>query len=238
MSFQGAKSGKRARVAATVAFAGCAIFFAAGSSATASALSAPWVTLAPPTCPASDACVTIPDGVTPPPEVQAGPVNGLGRGQWVFVNLYDFPPGGVANLQYCSAVAPLSVSPPLCDESGSQTLPNPTVNVPIPGNGAASISFEVSEVSSATGDTPLSGTVPGTSHTGSYFCNDTSADACAIDVTDPAIGTNPGDVTPLVGNTAVVPVSFASNGSACSSAATITTESDYGFSYLLPAAWP
>jgi len=170
----------------------------------------------------------------PDPEVVAGPTSGVGPNEWIFVSLYNFPPGDEPDIQYCTDVAPLSAAAPFCDEQGSQTFPNPSVRAPIDQNGTASISFEVEEVTNDGTNAPLSGTVPGTGTSGTFFCDDTP-DPCSIDVTDPAL-VHPAELTPVAGNTAVIPMNFAPASTGCPGATDIATESDYGLQYLLVPA--
>jgi len=166
--------------------------------------------------------------------VVAGPVAGLGLGQFVFVKLFHFPAGDDVDVNYCANTAPLARRAPLCDAEGTATLSYPEYVLPIFANGTSAVSYGVVE-NTDTGNPPFVGTVPGTSERGSFFCDNGPHD-CSIDVTDPLLGSSLYNATPVPGNTAVLPVSFAATGDGCPSARFVNTESDFGIENLLPIA--
>jgi hypothetical protein len=227
---------RRISAVATAAFVALALVTAALGVDGALAASGSALTPPPTTCPVGDQCVAIGSGANPP-EAVVGPTTNLGSSgegdQWIYVTLYDFPPGDLVTLHYCSDATPLATSPPLCDDSGTQEFPNPIAQLPIGPHGTASLSVQVEEQQPAN-DTPLEGQVPGVGTTGSFYC-DNGPDLCAVDVTDPSLDTTSGG-TPTPANTAVVPVTFAVTGTGCAGASEISSESDFGIGFLLPAA--
>ena len=195
-----------------------------GSKATRSACATGYVCATiPARCPSGKTC----------PNVQVGPVKDLGIGQYVFIKLRNFPPNDSVDINYCTAVAPLAKSPPLCDILGTQLLPAPQYVLPVFSNGTSAISYGIMEDPN-TGNPPLQGGVPGTNKHGAFFCDD-GPHYCAIIITDPSLGAVP-NLTPSTANTAVVPVTFAGSSNGCPKAAFINTESDFGLENLLPPA--
>jgi PBP superfamily domain len=67
----------------------------------------------------------------------------------------------------------------------------------------------------------------------SFFCDGTSQNPCAIEVTEPAIEL--GKKVPDTKNTAVIPINFAPATSGCPSPNLVTTDSEFGIERLLPA---
>lgn len=229
------------RVAGALCGALCVLLAGVGSDgalAAAGTAAATGAVLTPPpaTCPTGDQCVVIGTGAAPP-EAVVGPTSNLGSAgegdQWIYVTLYDFPPGNLVTLHYCTDTAPLSSGPPLCDDAGTQEFPSPIAQLPIGPHGTASLSVQVEEQLPAD-DTPLEGAVPGKATTGTFYCDD-GPDLCALDITDPSLDTTSGGI-PIALNTAVVPVTFAAPSTGCPGAAEVSSESDFGIGFLLPAA--
>jgi hypothetical protein len=186
-------------------------------------------------CPAGATCATIPakcpQGTTCP-EIIISATTDLGGSQWVFVNAINFKPNDPIAVFYCSDKVPLAKAGPECMLSATSTDLNPRVALTASPSGSASISYAVQE-DDPIGNPPLSATVPGTSTTGSFFCDDYT-NPCSIDVSDPYIGSTTPNLQLTPNNTAVVPVSFAAASSGCPNGSTLSVASDYGADRLFP----
>jgi hypothetical protein len=191
-----------------------------------------------PSCPAGDTCETIAgDNSGSVPEsggtVQVGPAQNLGDNQWVYINTYGFTPGSVLHIDWCTDTAPLSTVQPLCLSSGYPLIANTGYTVQTLSDGTESLSYQVLEIDDS--DVPFTGQDPGDSSiTGTYFCNATNP--CSVNIQNVGVGAQ-GNFAQTSGNTAVVPISFATSGVGCgTTAASVDTESEYGLEFLLPVA--
>jgi hypothetical protein len=186
-----------------------------------------------PACPTEDTCITIPGNSTVSGgTVDVGPTQNLGNNQWVYINTYGFAPGSALRINYCTDVAALP-TPPLCLTSGNPLISNTDDVVQTLGDGTEALSYQVLEVDTTA--PALVGQDPGNPDTtGSFFCD--AATPCSIDITNTGVG---GEASPAAvpDTTAVVPISFATSGVGCAStAANVTTESEFGMEFLLPLA--
>ena len=194
------------------------------------------ITSAPSTCPAEYVCTTIPSSAdSSGGVVDAGPTQNLGDTQWVYINLYQFTPGTDVEIAYCTDTQSLSAGPPLCVSSGYvlSANPSPQYSTEILTDGTQSLSFQVLDIDSS--NDPFQGQEPGDANVkGTFFCN--AADPCSLNVIDSGVN-GLGEKTASPDNTAVFPISFAQPFSGCGgSAASVTTESEYGIEFLLPVA--
>ena len=212
--------------------------FAAGliPSAVSAAQPHDTITPAPSTCPAQFVCTTIPSSAdSSGGVVDAGPTQNLGDTQWVYVNLYQFTPGTDVEVAYCTDTQSLSAGPPLCASSGYvlSANPSPQYSTEILTDGAQSLSFQVLDIDSS--NDPFQGQEPGDANVkGTFYCNATSP--CSVDVIDSGVD-GLGEKTASPDNTAQFPITFATPFSGCGgSAASVTTESEYGIEFLLPIA--
>ena len=194
------------------------------------------ITAAPSTCPAQFVCTTIPSSAdSSGGVVDAGPTQNLGDTQWVYVNLYQFTPGTDVEIAYCTNNESLASGTPLCVSSGYvlSANPSPQYSTEILADGTQALSFQVLDIDSS--NDPFQGQEPGdASVKGTFYCNATSP--CSLDVIDSGVD-GLGEKTADPDNTAVFPISFAQPFSGCGgSAASVTTESEYGIEFLLPVA--
>jgi hypothetical protein len=200
------------------------------------AVAAPHAITPAPACPAQFACATIPSSAdSSGGVVQAGPTQNLGDTQWVYINLYQFTPGTSVEIAYCTDTQTLAAGSPLCVSSGYvlSANPAPEYSTQIQADGTQSLSFQVLDIDSS--NDPFKGQEPGNANIGgTFFCNATNP--CALDVIDSGVD-GLGDKNADTDNTAQFPITFAEPFSGCGgSAASVTTESDYGIEFLLPIA--
>ncbi len=194
------------------------------------------ITAPPTTCPAQYTCTTIPSSAdSSGGVVDAGPTQNLGDTQWVYVNLYQFTPGTDVEIAYCTDTQSLSAGPPLCVSSGYvlSANPSPQYSTEILTDGTQSLSFQVLDIDSS--NDPFQGQEPGDANVkGTFYCN--AASPCSLDVIDSGVN-GLGEKTASPDNTAQFPITFAQPFSGCGgSAASVTTESEYGIEFLLPIA--
>ena len=194
------------------------------------------ITAPPTTCPAQYTCTTIPSSAdSSGGVVDAGPTQNLGDTQWVYVNLYQFTPGTDVEIAYCTDTQSLSAGPPLCVSSGYvlSANPSPQYSTEILTDGTQSLSFQVLDIDSS--NDPFQGQEPGDANVkGTFYCN--AASPCSLDVIDSGVN-GLGEKTASPDNTAQFPMTFAQPFSGCGgSAASVTTESEYGIEFLLPIA--
>ncbi|MGP0030167.1 MAG: hypothetical protein ACLPVF_06640 [Acidimicrobiales bacterium] len=175
--------------------------------------------------------------------VVAGPTSGLGPGQYVYLNFYDFLPGDTGTtIYYCSdpGASTTLTSIPTCgntDTSSDAEAPQqvriyPSSTSTLIPAGTSAASMQAAEVASPS--TPIAGqqfnpTVP---EPAGFYCDGTSANPCAIVVTDSTI--TPGDATSKSTNSVEIPVTFASNSTSCPNATVVSTESEFGIDLLMP----
>jgi hypothetical protein len=150
----------------------------------------------------------------------------------------NFKPSDPIYIYYCSNTKPLSsagsVTIPLCMLNGTPGIPYPEVGLIASPEGTASYPFTLSPDAND-GNVALTAKVPGTQITGSFFC-DNASNPCSLDVSDPYIGTGTAnyDLTPT--NTAVVPLSYATQSTGCGKGTPIFTDSEFGIESLFPIA--
>ncbi len=167
--------------------------------------------------------------------IVASPTNDLGPDQWVDLKFSGFPSftspfpqGASLNINYCSTKVPLSEGVPLCVTSGSAALTGLPYTIQTFDSGAAKgtaeVSFPVAEDSDSTNKLVGDG--------GTFLCDGTDQNPCAIEVTQ--VSLEPGDQNHDVGNTVVIPITFAPPTSGCASPNIVNTESEFGIERLLP----
>jgi hypothetical protein len=193
-------------------------------------------------CPADARCATIPANCpkgTTCPEVIASPAVGLGTDQAVFLSMKNFKPSDPIYIYYCSNSEPLSsagsVTVPLCMLNGTSGIPYPDVGLIASPEGTASYPYTLSPDAN-NGNVALTAKVPGTQVIGSFFC-DNASNPCSLDVSDPYIGTDGTanyELSPS--NTAVVPLSYATQSTGCGTGTPIFTDSEFGIESLFPIA--
>jgi len=197
-------------------------------------------------CPTGATCVTIPANCpagTTCPTVDVEPSTDIGQGQWVYLNLFNFPANSTADIYFCSDKSPITTTkPPYCVLEGSANLTYPSQQLPIGPDGTAATSFQTEADPNANGDPALFGQIPGDTQapSKSFFCGD-AADPCSIDVLDwTLLGSPlpPNFAVPVPSDTAVVPVGFAPSSNGCPKATPVFTYSDYSIDKLLPHESP
>jgi hypothetical protein len=206
-----------------------------------------------PACPNGWDCVGMP---CPTPGhcgvVEAGPVSDLGPSQYVYLNFYGFAASSKLLMWYCRDDGGSLSTSPACMGSPTATVPNPYANVLIPASGTLNYSFGVASNDSSGGD-PFCGVIPtlkpgqkqlpttapcgqlnssgGANPPGTPFYCDEHGDNCSIDITEPSLETKPLQ-SPDSKNSVVIPVSFQTLSTACTSAHTVVAESEFGFDNL------
>jgi hypothetical protein len=184
----------------------------------------------PPPCPAGYTCTTIPCSTSNCPVVQIGPTTNISVDpqQYAFVDLYDFPAGDAPEVLLCADTAPLAQVAPMC-ATGQPDVP---IYTPIFSDGQGFASMVVPEVENDGSAAIAAEQLGDDSDKGSFFC-DNGPDYCSLVVFDNNLD---GSLSPDATNTAVTPVSFASNGTGCSDATLVNTESDFGIEGLVQSA--
>ena len=199
--------------------------------------------------PAGDTCANLPCPSTDPycGSVVAGPTSDLGPGQYVYLDFSGFDPGDSGiTIYYCAdpgASTTLS-SAPLCAVHNTTSYSDAYQEIPIYPASASSIlpagtstaSIQAAEVSAPSD--PIAGSTIHTSPAvdGNFYCDGTTANPCAIVITDASI--TPGHpVSSTVGaaaNSVVIPLNFRPEGSGCPNASVVSTESEFGIDTLMP----
>ena len=192
-------------------------------------------TLTPaPACPGEDSCVTIAgNSSVGGGTVEAGPTQNLGDNQWVYINTYGFTPDAQLRADLCTDTAALVSSQPLCLSAPTTLILNAASAVTTLADGTEQWSYQVGEES--TSSPPLPGRVISTGAPGSFYCDATHQ--CSVDITNIGVGASNQDDPFSAQNTAVLPITFASNTLGCgTTAASVDTESEFGMELLLPIA--
>jgi hypothetical protein len=231
---------------------GSSVASASGPSTVVQLSAAQLAAAGAPACPNGWDCVGMP---CPTPGhcgvVEAGPVSGLGPSQYVYLNFYGFAGSSKLLMWYCRDNGSLSTSP-ACMDSPTATVPNPYANVLIPASGTLNYSFGVASNDSS-GGAPFCGVIPtlragqsqlptkapcgevnssgGSNPPGSPFYCDNNGHNCSIDITEPGLEGHPLQ-SPDPNNSVVIPVSFETQSTACTSAHTVVAESEFGFDNL------
>jgi hypothetical protein len=174
--------------------------------------------------------------------VVAGPTTGLGAGQYVYLNFYDFAPGDSGTtIYYCADPGDLSTltSTPTCGntdtdsnaEAPQQVRIYPASTSTIIPQGTSAASMQAAEVSSPSEPISAQQYNPTVDEPG-FFCDGTTANACAIVVTDASI--TPGQPASTSSNSVIIPISFATGTTGCPNATVVSTESEFGIDLLMP----
>ncbi len=197
-------------------------------------------------CPAGDVNDTCADLPCPTGQscgsVVASPTVGLGSNQYVYLALSGVAPGDQGILvYYCAdpgaATTLSSTTAPYCvasntvgNEDGPQhdpAFPASSSTVFVPGTMQTSVQAgELSPPNTFTGEQFNVGTP-----TDSFSCDGSFTNPCAIVVTDTTI--NHSQIS-TAANSVVIPVSFAPPPNCPLSAASVTTESEFGIELLMP----
>jgi hypothetical protein len=190
---------------------------------------------------------TMPCSTSACPTVDVTPTSGLEDGQYVTVATTNFPTGGSARLALCSTSTTSPSADPICLSGTWESNDYLPINLPIHGTADGTNPTEdalpVFYQPGDEGNTQIPGqAVNGGAPTG-FFCDNTAADSCAIEVT---VGTGTGNnvVYPptdvLTGsdtNTLVFPLTYEANGAGCpTSDPIVDTESSYSLEHFIPAA--
>ena len=199
---------------------------------------------APVNCPGGVAqCVTLsaPCSSRPCLTVTAGPTENVGIGQYVFLDLSNFPPGDTVRVAYCPTTDPVTiVADPQCAQGpflGSGTNLSPSV-LPVQADGTVQASFPTEVDASGESNVPISAnqlvtTVP-PPPPATFFC-DNGPDYCAIEVTDDGPGESNPDAT--AANTIIIPLTFAASSNGCpASDPLLFTDSAFSVEHFIPAA--
>ncbi len=188
-------------------------------------------------------CISVsPTGCTSScPVVVVGPTENVGEGEYVYLSMEDFPASYDVRIALCPvAKVPVIGTNPSCanglDPDGVTLSPS---EVPVSPEGIGGASFPTEVDASGEGNTPLPAiklisTLPADPNVQSFFC-DNGPDYCALFVQDYP----PGEATTTLNssNTAVVPLSFASQTGGCpKSAPLVSTDSAFSVEHFIPAA--
>jgi hypothetical protein len=174
--------------------------------------------------------------------VVADPTSGLGPGQYVYLNFYDFAPGDTGTtMYYCADPGGGTVltAPPTCANENTSSFSEaeqqlgmfPASTSTLIPQGTSSASMQAEEVSSPSDPIAASKFNPTLAEPG-FYCDGTAANACAVVITDASI--TPGHPTSTSLNSVVLPVTFASSSSGCPNGTVVSTESEFGIDLLMP----
>jgi hypothetical protein len=190
---------------------------------------------------------TMPCSTSACPTVDVTPTSGLEDGQYVTVATTNFPTGGSARIALCSTDTTSPSTDPICLSGTWESNDYLPINLPIHGTADGTNPTEdalpVFYQPGGEGNTQIPGQpVNGGAPTG-FFCDNTAADSCAIEVT---VGTGTGNnvqypptdvLTGSDTNTLVFPLAYEANGAGCpTSDPIVDTESSYSLEHFLPAA--
>jgi hypothetical protein len=188
-------------------------------------------------------CVSVtPSGCTSScPTVIVGPTTNVGQGEYVYLSLEDFASQTVARIALCPVgKVPVVGTNPSCaygqDPEGVALTPS---SIQVNPTGVTGASFPTELDLGGQGNTPLPAsrlisTLPADPSATSFFC-DNGPDYCALFVQEYPAGESA--TTLNSANTAVVPISFASQTSGCpKSAPIVSTDSGFSVEHFIPAA--
>lgn len=202
-------------------------------------------------CPeGANQCVpATPPGCTtsPCPSALVGPTTDVADGAYIYVQLADFPAGDWVSIEFCPANQ-ASNPDPVCanDPNGFAGINFVTAISKLLPDGSGLLSFQV------TSDPPGEGSpgIPGIdvdnqqSQATPFFCDNSQANACGLEITDIGQGTGsnagnrPVTLPPFTSsNTMVVPLTFEAASTGCPSTdPIIDTEGSFSIEQFLPSA--
>jgi len=173
------------------------------------------------------------------PTVTVGPTDKIGEGQYVYLNMTNFPAGGLIRIAFCPVDQNYDIVPhPDCGfgVAFDGVSYNPSV-LPVGSTGSVQGSYPTDEEASGNGNAPFLAEpvgAPAVKPQPTFYC-DNGPDLCAIEVQN--IADDNEDDAMTTSNTAVIPITYVAATNGCpSSAPQIFTDSAFSLEHFLPAA--
>ncbi|MFZ0668238.1 MAG: hypothetical protein WAM97_20995 [Acidimicrobiales bacterium] len=198
----------------------------------------------PQNCPGGvSQCVTVQIGSgcsSSCPTVTIGPTTNVGNGEYVYIDMTNFPTTDFVRVAYCPITDPPEIVPggdPQCANGldPDQVSFSP-IAIPVEPDGTATASYPTQFQPSGDGNAPLPADpiISNADPKVPFYC-DNGPDYCGIEVEDLPNGATSTDETSA--NTAIIPITFASTTNGCpTSDPQIQTESAFSVEHFLPAA--